>query len=300
MKTLRFLLAVFLFAAFSFAQDVKKDDWFRVKSDDGEFSIEVPATYGYFYDKEGTSVGGFSGDYEVSEMSIFNSYIAHTLISFESYKGSKNALNAIQDSSESVMSGEKISHKRSEIKKDDYKIKQVISKNDKHYTVRQYFYSKKHIYILIASSRLGETSAMKRFFESLTFKPIADNNLLTKETRFPDLKPTQIEYEEAVENPTKDEKTPIPIIKTKPDPTSKPFIMLNMPRVSYKKSGLIRLKATFSEFGQITKIVLLEKIDKYSLRDSAIAALRIKFLPQEKDDKPINVSKAMEYRFTIY
>jgi hypothetical protein len=306
MKNLRVILAIVLFATFSFAQDVKKDDWIRVQSDDGEFSIEVPAKYGYFYDKDGTSIGDSSGSYGIYEMSVLNSYKEHTLISFESYRASKDALKAIQRSNENGMSWQKLSFSSSEIKLDNFKIKQLISKNDKQYTVRRYFYSKKYIYVLTASSRLGETPVMKRFFESLSFKPDANTKLISNETRFSGLKATQIDYEENVEKQNKDDKRSTSTLAAESDPTVKPLIILNMPLATFTDSardasinGEIRLKVTFSEFGQITKIVVLKHLDKGLMRNAALAALRIKVIPQEKDDKPIPATKTIEYRFSI-
>jgi Gram-negative bacterial TonB protein C-terminal len=299
MKKTVSLLIVLLLTTFSFAQDVKKDDWIRVQSDDGEFSIEVPAKYGYFYDKNGTFVFDNSGNYSVEEMNVFNSYFEHTLLSFETYKASKSALEAIKKSDERNTSKQNSSNNWSEIKQDNYKIKQLISKNDKHYTVRKYFHSKQYIYVLTASSRLGETSAMKHFFESLTFKPDATGKLSSKDTRFPNLKATQIEYEENFEKPKKDDKTTTPIGITQSDSTIKPLIVLNMPSASYMEKGEIRLKVTFSEFGQITKIVVLKQLTTGSLRNTALAALRMKVIPQEKDDKPVSVTRTIEYRFSI-
>jgi TonB family protein len=307
MKNLRCLLAVFLFAVFSFAQDVKKDDWFRVQSDDGEFSIEVPAKYGYFYDKEGTSVANLGEIYNITEMSVFNSYAEHTLLSFERYKGSKKALDVIADNDKEFAKWQKTSADWSEIKKDGFKIKQLIIKSEKQYTVRQYFYSKNNIYLLIASSHSGETQAMKRFFDALTFKPDVNSELLSNESRFSRLKATDISYLEELED-KKSSSKPKPSTTPKlADSNMKMFLILTQPRASYTESarkaglnGVVRIKVSFSEFGQITKIVVRRAL-KYGLVYNAIlAAMRIKILPPEEDDKPVATEKTIEYRFTLY
>ncbi len=83
MKKVFSVFFVLVFAVISFGQN---DDWIRIESNDGEFSIEVPSNYGYFYDKEGISS-------DTAEMSILNAYSEHTLISFESFKGQINAFD---------------------------------------------------------------------------------------------------------------------------------------------------------------------------------------------------------------
>lgn len=43
MKNISSIIFVLLLVSASFPQKVKKDDWIRVQSDDGEFSVEIPA-----------------------------------------------------------------------------------------------------------------------------------------------------------------------------------------------------------------------------------------------------------------
>ncbi len=314
MKKIYLLLAIILFATISFAQDVKKDDWFRVTSDDGEFSIEVPAKYGYFYDKDGTMISDGNNSYALNEMSVFNAYTEHTLVSFEQYKASLRVLEILEEGSESSAKKQKATEGLSEIKKDGYKLKQLISKTDKHYTVRQYFYSKNYIYVLTASSREGETAAMKRFFNSLVFKPDLDRKILSGDSKFPNLKLTPIKYESKTEKPAKKEKTkpnePNPLLSvkpTEPDSNIKPFLIISQPRASYtntarqkNEQGAVRLKVVFSESGQITEIIAIETLQFGLLRNAVFAALRIKFLPAEKADKAYTILKTIEYRFTLY
>src|SRR5215211_1579537 len=83
-----------LASANTFAQD--KPEWIRAVSDNGEFSVEVPAEYGFFADKNGFTVPASSNTYELREMRMFNAYTEKTLISFESYKANKAALEALR------------------------------------------------------------------------------------------------------------------------------------------------------------------------------------------------------------
>jgi hypothetical protein len=313
MKKLHILLVFVLFTTFSFAQDEKKDDWIRVQSDDGEFSIEVPAKYGYFYDKVGTMISDGNNFYAMNEMSVFNSYIEHTLINFESYRTNQRTLEILEEGSESSAKKQKATEGFSEIKKDGYKIKQLVVKTDKHYTVSQYFYSKNYIYILTASSRDGETPIMKRFLDSLVFKPDSDKKILSGNSKFPALKITPIKYLPKPEKSAKKDKTspdepnPLPsVTPIKTDSNVKSFLIISQPRASFTnearqngEQGAVRLKVSFSESGQITEIIVLETLRFGLLRNVVFAALRMKVIPQEKDDKPIPATKTIEYRFSI-
>jgi hypothetical protein len=261
MKNLLLILAILLFAMISFAQDAKKDDWFRVQSDDGEFSIEVPANYGYFYDKDGTTVGDYSQNYLLNEMSVFNSYTEHTLISFESYKANQKALEVIETDDESLAKWQKDSVEWTESQKDGYKIKQLIVKNDKQYTVRQYFFSKTRIFALVASSRLGETKAMKQFFDSLIFKPNVVVDRIKGAIIFSVLKATPIEYRSIQKKENNDIKPKKISLNLQTDPTVKPFLLISQPKASYTddarkngEQGIVQIRLELSEFGQITKI----------------------------------------------
>jgi hypothetical protein len=306
MKKLLLPILVIILSTFSFSQEVKKDDWIRVQSDDGEFSIEIPSKYGFFSDKSGTMISDNSGDYELSEMNILNVYVENTLFSFETYKAKKKALELIIDSNESNAKWQKASVSKSEIKKAGFKIKQQISKNDIHFTVRQYFYSKNYIYVLTGSSRIGETATMKRFFESLVFNPDSKSPVSLKESRFPNLNLTPIKYEEQFEIAKKDDKPTTPK-KTNPSIDTTKLQIISQPAPSFTQSarinneqGTVRIRVTFTEFGQITKIVGIRSLNFGLYRNAVFAALRMKYLPQETDKIPVTVSKIIEYRFSFY
>jgi hypothetical protein len=306
MKKLNILLAIVLFAAFSFAQEVKKDDWIRVQSDDGEFSIEVPAKYGYFFDKDGTLAGDRGGSYVMNEMCVFNSYTEHTLLSFESYKAGQKALEALEGNDDDAEKYKKSEVKWYESKKDGINFRMLIAKNDKYIVAKRYYYSKNYIYILIVASRLGETQVMKRFFDSIVFNPIDEKVKKLKNERFSSLKATVVEY---VGKPKKIEKEMSTSI-TNPiqsDPTVSPFIVISQPRASYtdearknNEQGVISYRIEFSEYGQITKVSELKTLRYGLIRNALIAALQIKYLPKEKDEKPIVDLKVLEYKFALY
>jgi TonB family protein len=328
MKTLRFLLAVSLFAVFSFAQDVKKDDWFRVQSDNGEFSIEVPAKYGYFYDKEGLSISNLNNFAQVSRVHILNAYVEHTLLSFERYKAGnvktqvfRNKYNLdnykktrsqivseiTEDENANYIKGQNLLTNWKTIYKKGYKIRQSISKNDKQYTVRQYFYSKNFIYVLTASSRESKTGTMRRFFNSLVFNPKVKTKRKKYVKRFSALEQTKLEISEDIEIPNPDIQPKTVTAAKQTGSNAKSFLIISQPRASYtddarlnNENGAVRLKITISESGQITKIVVRKALKYGLVHNSILTAMRIKALPPEKDDKPVSVTKTIEYRFTLY
>lgn len=300
MKKLHILLAIVLFTAFSFAQDNKKDDWIRVQSDDGEFSIEVPAKYGYFYNK-------YDNAYSLDEMSVLNAYTEHTLLSFESYKRPFNMLSTItrikniKNVDDVILREQQFYPHTSEIKKDGYKIEQLVYVKDNLYTVRQYFYTQNFLYVITASSRMGETLAIKRFLESVIVKPVAKSNSISNKTRFPDLKATPIEFEEDTEKKQKKDTK----VLTQPDTSVKPLLIISKPTAftlatEVKQNHSIQLKVDFSEIGQITKIVILKKLKPGFRSDLILAVLRMKYLPEEKDDQPIAVTKTIDYDVSGY
>jgi TonB family protein len=328
MKKTVSLLIVLLLAAFSFAQDVKKDDWIRVQSDDGEFSIEVPAKYGYFYDKEGMKVGGSDGIVQISKIHILNAYVGHTLLSFERYKVgkvnttfAKNKYNfndykktpsqiaseMMEDENAHFTVSQSVLTAWTTIAKKDYKISRSISKNDTQYTVRQYFYSKKYIYVLTAASREGKTKTMRHFLNSLIFNPDVKSKRIKHAKRFSALEQTKVEISEDIETPNPDIKPKTSTAAKQTDSTIKPFLIISQPRASYtddakinNEQGAVRLKSTVSESGQITKIVVRKAL-KYGLVHNAIlTAMRMKILPPEKDNKVFSITKTIEYRFILY
>jgi hypothetical protein len=176
-------------------------------------------------------------------------------------------------------------------------------KNDKTHIIRQYFYSKKLLYIITASSRDGETSAMKRFLASMIFKPDTADSKNLNATKFSDLKATQISLEENLEK-TKQKKEKK---KVDPDPKINPLSIVTQPLVlslvapsNNFLGGTVRLEVTFSEVGQISKIVVCEKLKPVFQRDVILSALRMKFLPEEKDDMPMSVTKTVQYNYGRY
>ena len=168
---------------------------------------------------------------------------------------------------------------------------------------------------MTAGSRTGETAEIRRFLDSLIFIPntIQSNGVNVK--NFSSLPITEPQVEMALEKEKKknQNKTVSPI--STPPPTSpitendksKNLIVLRKPIPSYTDfarmngvKGTFVLKTTFSQIGSISNIKVLRMLPGGLLRQVIFAALRIKFLPSEKDGKPETIVKTVEYSFDIY
>jgi len=284
------------------AQENQAAEWIRVQSDNGEFSIEVPAKYIFIADKSGFLVSDNSNNYSLEEMKMLNAYREKTLLSFESYRASKKALNSVRDN-------ERVNGKSSEIQREGFSIKQILIKTDKSYTIRQYFNSKNYIYILTAASRNGETAVMKRFLNSLIFKlpdsAKPEDNRIAGAIPFSALKISPIEI---VENPEPYKKPDNQKPTTPPtDENALPLLLVNRQAPSYTEAarmsserGIVQTRLTFSQEGYISKVGILKTLKYGLVRQAFFAALRIKFLPVEKDEKPQTITKIVEYSFDIY
>jgi TonB family protein len=318
MKNILLILTVLFLGSFSFAQKPKKNDWIRVQSDDGEFSIEVPKDYGYFYDEKGFGLIDWLGTFQLSQMSVFNSYRNDTLLSFERYKineikknkyaedlfpnlSTELVLKILQDERPLFSDNPKQETSLITLEKDDHKINRLTWKSEDQTTINEYFFSNDFIYILTASSRKGHTFEMKKFFDSLKFSPNLKEKSLNSSKLFSKLKQTNIEIKDNSETKTLN-------AENKANPTKKnvnPFQLIISPRIPYtiesrNKLGVMQLEITFSKSGQVTKINVLKSISKDLTQNAILTALRIKFLPQEENGKPVTVTKIIEYNFKNY
>jgi outer membrane biosynthesis protein TonB len=90
--------------------------------------------------------------------------------------------------------------------------------------------------------------------------------------------------------------------KTKDD-NSHPMIIIFQPAASFspeaRANATIRLRLNFSASGRISKVEVISPSDNGLIRQATFAALRIKFLPQEKNGQPVSITKVMEYRFRV-
>jgi hypothetical protein len=327
MKKFRIILFVLLFATCCFAQKVKKDNWIRVQSDDGEFSIEIPAKHSYFYDDKGFILASWGYTIKLTEMSVLNAYIGDTLVNFERYKAEtiqptnfKNADKSVFDKSSAELAMLKLSQENPkyltiqkvekgwlEINKGKYKIGQLTRTGNEEFTIKQYFFSDNFVYILTASSRKGKTPEITRFLDSLRFKSTADKARNKNAVSFSGLNRVTIKVFEDLEPKEAVTQEKSPKISSRINKSFKPLLIISNSGVPYTREasekllkGIIRLETTFAKSGQITKIIVRRTPDHDLIHNAVLTILRMKYLPALKNGKPISVVKKIDYEFTGY
>ncbi|CAN5784339.1 hypothetical protein BH24ACI1_BH24ACI1_03920 [soil metagenome] len=304
------LIWIFLiFLSFVSAQESQSADWLRVRSDDGEFSVEVPVNYDFYVDKDGFLVSDNSKSYRLSKMKMLNVYHEKTLLSFEVYETNRSKTVA-----EILADREDKYGKKSEIKLGELKYKQVLIKKENLYAVRRYLFSKDYLYVLTAASRNGETPALKRFLDSASLKAPAANSAQnqtvdTKTTFIPfaSLKTSKLEIDPNPEPVKKSGDKNSPLSTPVKSENSLPLVLIAKPSPSFtnaarqsNETGEIRMRVTFSENGSVTKIGFLSTLKDGLIRETVFAAIRVKYLPAEKDGEAVAVTKLIYYAFSIY
>ena len=278
------------------------NNWIRVQSDNGEFSIEVPAKYKFYRNQDGFFDSKDSTSFHLKNMNMLNAYESGTLLSLETYEAGRGALSAIY---EGDLSNNKDA-KKTELKRNEYKLKQFVSNSEKSYVIRQYFNSKKYIYVLTAASRTGETEQMRRFLDSLVFTLDTTIDLTAKTTKLRDLPITEPQIEMKLDSPAAKPPGNKPVDQPKDD-SILPLTILNKPRAAYVDAarqkrvvGAVRVRLTFAEDGYVSNIVVLKTLPEGLLRQSLFAAMRMKFLPKTKAGIPESSRNVVEYTFSIY
>ena len=67
-----------------------------------------------------------------------------------------------------------------------------------------------------------------------------------------------------------------------------------------RTSRTIVMRLELDESGFIPKITFLKTLSNGLSRQAVFAALRIKFLPAEKDGQPVSSTRSLEHTFSIY
>jgi hypothetical protein len=303
-----FPLVLFVFitaAAATTTVAQEKTEWMRVVSDNGEFSVEVPANYTYFYDRDGFSYQLSTGTLQYAQMQMLNASQEKTVMSVEIYKVSspKKHLNHLLD---------KLNHKTS--KKDapeDFIVKEfernsfkdrVSNKDIEISFFSRYIASKTHLYIVTVANRGSKTAAFERFLSSVQF-----SGGQTGGTKISSLKALTIENigENVTDQPKQNAPPNQPQSVEQPkNPT--PVLVISKPLAGYTSAardrlttGVIRLRATLDKTGRVSKIGFVSGLPDGLNRSAFFAALRIKFIPEEKDGEAVTVTKTFEYTFSI-
>ncbi len=316
-----FLLIFFCVSAFT--QEIKNtsnqtDEWVRLSFDNGEFSFEMPSNFFYFYDKDGfrlTHSSGFSSQaYQYEQMRMFNASAEKTVMRVEIYEvdspkkyvnelieDQKPRNSEISETSES-MAGFKVEQLEQQ-KVEDFRNKKDVEISH----ITKFITTKKYLYVLTAANRGAKTEAFKRFFSSVSLNSAQTNSANSaKIVDISSLTPITIEQMGEVIEPNKDNKPSA--VPNKPiEKIENPILFLSKPKASYTEAarkagdkGIIRLRLKFSENGGISKIGVLSSLPNGLLRNAVFSALRIKFIPQEKDNELVSNTNVVEYSFDIY
>lgn len=302
------LTFLFAFSVLANAQETSTE-WMRLQSVNNEFSIEIPKNVSYFYDEDGFLLGKTGGqDYQYSQMQMLNAASEKTAMSIEIYKvtSPKNHLNLLIENAH--VNTSKLDAPKDFFVKQYEKTSVRDYANDKDVEISfisRYIASKTHIYVITAANRGKRSEAFERFFSSIR---LGENQ--ADAVNISSLKPLKIEninQDVTVQNaPLPQQTTDIDkIAEMKKNPT--PVLIIMKPKASYtsaaRKSlttGNIRLRASFAENGSVSKIAILSTLPDGLNRSAFFSALRIKFIPNEKEGEFDTVTKIIEYGFSIY
>lgn len=277
-------------------------EWVRLQSDNDGFSIEIPSNYEFFSEKEGFVMGKGGGEeLEFKGVKLITTNYDNTLMRVESYalENPKKGLDLI---AQYTKGSEK------SISRDNLRGKQIVFSDEKFYSVTQIFPTKTNLYVIFTAARGENNPIMQRFLASLNFNSVTNGNVKT--IKFSELKISPFALTDETKSAGNDQNQNTPPNNIKPpdgDVDSKPLIILAQSPPGYtvaarmnNVTGTLRLRLTFSASGRISKIGIVSSLPEGLTRQAIYAGLRIKFLPAEKNGKPISVTKIVEFRFSMY
>lgn len=309
------LILVFTLLFYAAVQAQTSAGWTRLQSDDGEFSVELPNNYSYFYDADGFIISTFAeGDLQYAQMQMLCGAAENTVMSVEIYKVSpaKKFLNVLVEKHRTTARQRDESQSGFTIKTFEQQEMKSLSggKAFQISHITKFIASKNYIYVLTASNHGTKTAAFEHFLNSVKLNAAPSNQLANSETvKISSLKPITI-AQIAETAAAGSSKSPISAQSQQPvsvKDDSAPFMILVKPNPSYtgaarnsSVTGKIRVRVTFENDGRISKIAFLDSLPGGLDRSAFFSAMRIKFIPGEKDGKPQTVSKVLEYSFSIY
>jgi TonB family protein len=303
------ILLIFVLSAAAFAQKTESAKWTKIANPKDNFSFALPADF--LVDNEDDKSRAFANQDGVSMRVEMDE------------GGGKSRLNMYRQVPSPLKNG-------STFTLGDFTGDVYMNLTKGFFTMSAYVASPKAFYLITVSSKDNKSPALNAFLLSIKFgdKPLLkqENPAVSGEEKAVSLAslPTspiilaalsrktsgkfQVKYdEEKVKYTGGDDKddlndNPAEVIKY-----SRSLIILRKPQTRYTDSarqegvqGTIRLRIVFRADGQIGDITVLHKLGG-GLTESAIdAARQIKFLPAEIDGKAVDVTKTIEYSFTIY
>ena len=286
--------------------------WTRIKSSDGEFSIEIPNNLVYFYDEDGFIISPPDKKSQLyTDMQLLNSSIDKTFMSVEMYKISsqKGALaNLIEQDglkTSKILGDQKdFIAKQAELNSPPWPASDGTAEIS---CIVQYFASATHLYVVTVSNRGEKTAAAERFLASVRLqKSGPDNPDVNNATDLSRLKPLSIGN--LISTDSALNKGPAKKDETGPPPAKKPQpIVLVRPTPTFTTSarkkgitGTMRVRVGFSRTGAVSKVVILSLLPEGLDKNCFFAAMRMKFIPAEREGSTITIFKVVEYNFNFY
>lgn len=301
--------SVFLLIMLSSLSVFTRTEWIRVQSDNGEFSIETPADYTYFYDKEGFDYSDIDQSFLFQKMHILSASTERTVMSVEIYDvpSPKNYMARLLDR-QKFNGSTKRDFKQSEFSVREFERNELSDKGDISIShITRFIASKTHLYIVTVANRGPRSSSFDRVLSSIRLgssqsspsatdkivnisskKPVTINDIFVDRTSEPRPKRTE------PQNSKSGTQDPAAVVIL-----SRPFAAYTPQARNNRSGGNLLMRLTFEKNGSISKIEFFKGLPDGLTRSGFFAALRIKFIPSETDGELRTVTKHVEYSFSI-
>lgn len=296
------LFLIFILSFNSFTQEVAKTDWTNIGSPKGDFTILLPPNF--LVDNE-------SNKYRIY---AFLDEVAIN-VQIENDKGAKSRLKLLRQFPFLT------EYTTTRFANGDFIGDFYILEKDKKFFVSIYMASSKNFYTVSVSSINGKNATLEKVLNSIKLdnQPLlkqqnptnydSDSSLLISSLKtsqivldalnIKDAERAKIKYD--LKN--KDEEATIDD-KTK---YSRSLIILRKSRANYNDfarsrniSGKVKVQVVFRADGQIGDIIVIQKLDG-GLSEAAVeVARKIKFLPAQIEGKSVDITRIVEYNFTLY
>lgn len=315
MKAIFIFWVILFLPSIFFAQGENKEaPWTRIESPKGDLTFTVPPDF--LIDNEGEEYRAIASRNKITMSVIIQAggKAKARLVQMRQYAAKTEARVSRLNDGDSTTEAQ-ISHfTNGDFIGDIYKYE-----NEKSFSMNFYLASSKAFYIISVSTKNLANPALEKFVYSITL----DNRPLVKQ----EIQPSQ----------TEDTKISIVSLKTSPIITealrrkdaakseikydlsskgkpeedvteySRSLIVLRKPKPAYTDDarqngiqGAVKVNVVFRANGEIGEMTVLSKLDGGLVRNVADAIRKIKFLPAEVNGKSVDVSRIVEYTFTIY
>lgn len=265
--------------------------WRRVSPKGEEFSFSTPVRPSLLIHNPGKTFGE-DGE-KVKEQREYSAYVDGFIFVMESYRvsGLKRLLKDMGDRFRKLQFIE-------DVELNGFKGKKYNLGSDKYFGYLYHFVTRGHVYILTMAARDSRHPFMDRFLSSLS---LGDNASVVEEV-IPQLEDTSIANIDLNTPPA----NLGPIFRKSKDVTQR-LSLVGRPEPSYteraRKSqtmGTIILRAVMTAWGEVIVIEVVKGLKDGLIETAIEAAKNIRFLPAEKDGRPVSSLLQIEYNFNLY